>query len=111
MRLRHAALLLVAGWILMVPPDSTVPHSVDPAAPVSRWRHIAEFNTALDCQNAVAALKARNPDIPVLLDPTGELRRFQRRQPADPQLALARVGNATCIASDDPRLTKGEAQP
>ncbi|HKF29248.1 MAG TPA: hypothetical protein VKB29_08455 [Candidatus Binataceae bacterium] len=106
MKIRNAAPLLLTGWILMVPPDSTVPHSVDPAAPMFHWMHIAKFNNASDCQNAVAALNTRNPDIPVPLDPTGELRRFQRRQPADPQLALARVRNATCLASDDPRLTK-----
>jgi hypothetical protein len=106
MKIRHAAPLLLTGWILVVPPDSTVPHSVDPAAPMSRWMQIAAFKTANDCQNAVAALRKRNPDIPVALDPTGELRRFQRRQPDDPQLALARVRNATCIASDDPRLAK-----
>ena len=106
MKIGHAAPLLLIGWILLVPPDSTIPHSVDSAAPISRWRDIAEFDSASDCQTAVAALQKRNPDIPVPLDPTGELRRFQRRQPADPQLALARVGNATCIASDDPRLAK-----
>ena len=105
MKIRHAAPRLLTGWILMIPPDSTVPHSVDPAAPMSRWRHIAEFNNAIDCENAVATLNARNPDIPVPPDPTGELRRFQRRQPADPQLAVARVRDATCIASDHPRLT------
>jgi len=106
MKIRYAAPLLLTGWILMVPPDSTVPRSVDTSAPMSRWRRIVEFNNANDCQNAVATLNKRNPDIPVPLDPTGELRRFQRRQPADPQLALARVRNATCIASDNPRLAK-----
>src|SRR5262245_10010443 len=106
MKIRHAAAVVLTGWILMVPPDSTVPHSVDSEAPISRWRVIAEFDSASDCQTAVAALKTRNPDIPVPLDPTGELRRFQRRQPADPQLALARVRNATCIASDDQRRAK-----
>jgi hypothetical protein len=106
MKIRHAAPLSLTGRILIVPPDSTVPHSVTPAASMSRWRHIAEFNSAIDCQNAVAALEARNPDIPVPLGPTGELRRFQRRQPADPQLAVAWVRNATCIVSDDQPLTQ-----
>jgi hypothetical protein len=106
MKIRHAAPLLVMSWILMVPPDSTVPHSVDAAAPISRWRHVTEFASADDCRRAVVTLQRRNPDFPRQLDPTGELRRFQKRPPDDPQLAHARVHNATCIASDDPRLAR-----
>jgi hypothetical protein len=106
MKIGHAAPLLLMGWILVVPPDSTTPYSVDSDAPLSRWSHIAKFDNAPDCERALAALRKRNPDIPAPLDPTGELRRFQRRQPADPQLALARVQNATCIATDDPRMAK-----
>jgi hypothetical protein len=33
MKICHAAPLLLTGWSLTVPPDSTVPYSVDPAAP------------------------------------------------------------------------------
>ena len=106
MKIGHVAPLLLMGWILLVPPDSTIPHSVDSQASMSRWSHVAEFDNAPACERALATLRKRNPDIPVPLDPTGELRRFQRRQPADPQLALARVNNATCIAADDPRVAK-----
>jgi hypothetical protein len=106
MTIRHTAPLLLMGWILIVPPDSTVPHSVDSSAPISRWSHITEFDNATDCQTAVETLKRRNPEFPRRLDPTGKLRRFQKRQPADPQLAHARVTNATCVAADDPRIAK-----
>jgi hypothetical protein len=106
MKGRHAAALLLMGWILMVPPDSTVPHSVDSAAPLSRWSKIAEFDNEGDCRRGLAALNSKTPDFAAPLDPTGELRRFKKRQPADPQLAHARVSNATCIASDDPRMAK-----
>jgi hypothetical protein len=34
MKIRHAAAPLLMGWILMVPPDSTIPHSVDSAAAI-----------------------------------------------------------------------------
>jgi hypothetical protein len=51
-------------------------------------------------------LQTKNPDFPATLDPTGERRRFKKRQPADPELAHAQVSNATCIASDDPRMAK-----
>lgn len=106
MKIRHAAALLLMGWILMVPPDSTIPHSVDSAAPLSRWREIAEFDNAGDCRKALVTLQTKNPDFPATLDPTGERRGFKKRQPADPELAHARVSNATCIASDDPRMAK-----
>lgn len=103
MKIGHAAPLLLTGWSLMVPPDSTVPHSADPATTTSRWSHIVESAHAIDCRRAaVVALKSKHPEFPAPLDPTSKLTRLNKQQPADPQLAPARVSNATCIAFDDP---------
>jgi hypothetical protein len=103
MKIRHEAPLLPMGWILAVPPDSTVPHSVDPATTTSRWSHLVESAHAIDCRRAaVVALKSKHPEFPAPLDPTSKLTRFNKQQPADPQLAHPRVSNATCIAFDDP---------
>jgi|SRR5208282_1544255 len=103
MRSRHAAALAVVGWYLMVPPDSTVPHSVDSAAPISRWSIITNFESADTCKQALRELQNKNGN-PSKLDFTGRLGRFQQRQGADPELARARVDHATCVATDDPRL-------
>ena len=103
MRFRHAAALALVGWYLMVPPDSTVPHSVDSAAPISRWTIVTNFEGADTCKQVLTELQNKNGD-PAKLDATGRLRRFQKRQPADPELARARVDHAACIAIDDPRL-------
>jgi hypothetical protein len=103
MRSRHAAALALVGWYLMVPPDSTVPHSVDSAAPISRWSIVTDFESAASCTQALRELQNKNGD-PAKLDRTGRLRRFQKRQPADPELARARVDHATCVAASDPQL-------
>jgi rRNA-processing protein FCF1 len=103
MKPRHAAALALAGWYLMVPPDSTVPHSVDLAAPISSWSIVTNFESADTCKQALTELQNRNDD-PAKLDRTGRLRRFQKRQPADPELARARVDHASCVATGDPRL-------
>jgi hypothetical protein len=99
----HAVALALVGWYLMVPPDSTVPHSVDSTAPISRWSIVTDFDSAGNCEQALTELQNKNGD-PTKLDRTGRLRRFQKRQPADPELARARVDHATCVTSDDPRL-------
>jgi hypothetical protein len=103
MNLRHAAAFAMVGWYLIVPPNSTVPHSIDSTAPVSRWTIITKFAGGDSCKQALTELQNKNGD-PANLDATGKLRRFKRRQSADPELGRARVSNAACIASDDPRL-------
>jgi hypothetical protein len=100
---RHAAALALVGWYLMVPPDSTVPHSVDSAAPMSRWSIVTNFESADTCKQALTELQNKNGD-PAKLDATGRLRRFQKREPADLGLARARIDHASCIATGDPRL-------
>jgi hypothetical protein len=56
---RHAAALAFVGWYLMMPPDSIkIPHSVDSAAPLSRWSIVTSFDTSASCEKALAELRA-----------------------------------------------------
>jgi hypothetical protein len=103
MKPHHALAPALVGWYLVVPPDSTVPHSVDSAAPLSRWSVITKFDTADSCKQALTGLQNKNHD-PANPDAVDKLRRFKKRQPADPERARARVNDAACIAGDDPRL-------
>jgi rRNA-processing protein FCF1 len=103
MNLRHAAALALVGWYLMVPPDSAVPHSVDSAAPMSRWSIVTKFESTDTCKQALTELQNKHGD-PAKLDATGRLRRFQKRQPTDPKLARARIDHAACVATGDPQL-------
>jgi hypothetical protein len=44
----HTAIILLGGWILMVPP-------VDGGQlPLSEWHHAESHDTAADCQRAIA---------------------------------------------------------
>ncbi len=102
---RHVAALAFMGWYLMMPPDSTkVPHSVDSAAPLSRWSIVVSFDTSESCEKALADLQSKERD-PIELDTTGKLRRLHKREP-DPALEIARAINSGCVASDDFRLKR-----
>jgi len=94
MKISHAAPLLLLGWYLIVPSYSKALHSVDSAAPKSSWSIVATFGGADACKQAVTELQRRDGD-PAKLDATGKLRRFQKRQSADPKLERLRVLNAT----------------
>jgi hypothetical protein len=79
MKPRHAAALALVGWYLMVPPSEHV------NLPISRWNHIASFDTADKCEaDRVNSEKGNRDD------------------PAKHKLILL----SECIASDDPRLAK-----
>ena len=103
-RRRHLAALTLVGWYLMMPPDSAkIPHEVESSAPLPRWTIVATFDTSEKCEAALAELQSKNRD-PIELDTTGKLRRFQKRQPADPALGTARALSSGCVESDDFRL-------
>jgi hypothetical protein len=79
MKLHHTAALALVGWYLMVPPAEHV------NLPISRWNHIASFDTADKCETDRVNLEKDN-----------------RGNPAKQKLILL----SECIASDDPRLAK-----
>jgi hypothetical protein len=56
MKLRHAAALGVVVWYLMLPPDAAVR---DISIPLAQWSVEGTFDTASDCQEAMASLSQR----------------------------------------------------
>jgi len=88
MKLRHAAVLALIGWYLMVPPLRSTGSSecYDAKVPISQWQRIKAFDTAEQCK--VASKKSA----------------FAHKQHGlDCGLASAWL-DAQCIATDDPRL-------
>jgi hypothetical protein len=86
MNLRHAAVLALVGWSLIMPPLSDDRQLVVKNAPLSRWDTIGTYDTAAACNHELdklAAVVAGNLTQSVL----------QRR-----------VLAGKCIAADDPRL-------
>ncbi len=88
MTLRHAAVLALVGWYLMLPPK-LAPFEVEADAPLSHWTLIASFDTSKECGNYRMA----------------EVMRY-RMNPENKQEAWNEKAYlaALCIATDDPRL-------
>lgn len=85
MKLRHiAALVLVVGWYLFVPPQTRFwwigAQRYDDAAPLNRWTIDRSFDKAQVCEAARLATQEQAGD------------------------AAIRMSHAVCVASDDPRL-------
>jgi hypothetical protein len=99
MRIRHAAVLTLVGWYLMVPPirilgpasDPKTPVEFDRRAPLSEWKILGSFDTAKACYDYPAHLE----------------KLLHRSGPAGAgadEAAKAWFDKAQCIATDDPRL-------
>jgi hypothetical protein len=94
MKTRHAAVLALVGWYLMVPPPvihSSVPVDLD--APLSKWgfflHTIAQPNVS---KALVAFYKLAKTEL--LANPSDERDR----------IGFYQLESSQCIASDDPRL-------
>lgn len=86
---RHAAVLALAGWYLMLPPLAADRPDVDQDAPLSTWKQGSAFDTAKDCEaNLADALKRLNHVHGDMQVPS-----FYHE-----------YEYARCIAVDDPRL-------
>jgi len=89
MKLRHAAVLALVGWYLMVPPwrSAQTAHPIpDSDAPLSKWITEGTFDSAVGCNRyLMSILMSSNPADPA----------FQNK---------LRAQAAKCVASDDPRL-------
>jgi hypothetical protein len=100
-RSRHLAALVLVGWYLMMPPDSSkIPHDVDADVPLSHWIVVTTYDDQDTCENALTGIQNSQTD-PITLDKSGKLKRLDRH---DDALAKARALNAACVASDDIRL-------
>jgi hypothetical protein len=83
---RHAAAFALAGWYLMVPPQTRTwwigAERYDDAAPLTRWTIEQSFDRAELCEAARLANQKQGGD------------------------AASRMSDAVCVASDDPRLAR-----
>jgi|SRR5215469_5708839 len=89
-RLWHAAALAV-GWYLMRPPSVLKPStSATDIPPLGRWHSLHSYASSEACENALA----------------GFLERLKEDASKDPKMQwkVDLMGDAQCIASDDPRL-------
>lgn len=106
MKRRHAAVLVLVGWYLMVPKVFYQPSHgwlvgpyKDNSPDFSAWEQVGSYDTAAECHSAIAAL-----DLEKVWDFTGP---GVRRDPQGLKKALrAAEGRALCIATDDPRLAR-----
>jgi hypothetical protein len=84
MKIRHAAVLALAGWYLMMPPQTRFwwigQQRYDDSASLSRWTIEQSFDKAEACQAARVAGEQRFGDAAVGMD------------------------HAVCVATGDPRL-------
>ncbi len=93
------------GWYLLLPPDN------NPTAGVSkRWEQMGAYDTAKECQNALAERQARTPEEEKELEDyvykklTGQLTaQDEARAKLRGHIRLL-WSYAVCVASDDPRL-------
>jgi hypothetical protein len=98
MTIRHAAALaLLVGWYLMVPPAIPGTGEVNQSAPLSQWTIRRQFPHNQECEAAKARLHQQT-----LADQTqrdAEARRSERNPESHCILC-----NAQCVAEGDPRL-------
>jgi hypothetical protein len=98
MSIRHAAALaLLVGWYLMVPPAIPGTGEVNRSAPLSQWTIRRQFPHNQGCEAAKARLHQQT-----LADQTQRsLRRASASRNPESHCILC---NAQCVAEDDPRL-------
>jgi hypothetical protein len=107
MKARHAAALMLVGWVLLVPGISyqsatnvwTVDGYDEHKKPVySAWENQESYDTAAECQNQLSKLDPT--ESPVMPTAEGAV-----RNPIGLADAVrGSVKQAVCIATDDPRL-------
>jgi hypothetical protein len=98
MKSRHAAVLALVGWYLMIPAPLTAPPSASKVeAPLSSWHKMRTSPTEADCQNYLSGLRAK------VRDPE-----FQAKSTIENGWTWPAFIDfwdaAKCISDDDPRL-------
>ena len=109
MKLRHAAALGLVVWYLMLPPNAAVR---DISIPLAQWSVEGTFDTASDCQEAMASLSQRaesETEMRKLADQEWKKVRPDVNLPYDMRERLIKVvrerlKTMRCVSSDDPRL-------
>jgi hypothetical protein len=105
-RLITAGALLVlaqpalAGWYLMSPP--IVDQVVHNEAPLSQWRSMSSYDTAMECEQDRRTIEA---DLRANPYTSAEGRREHPTEvPLSPEQTMRRIESAQCISDSDPRL-------
>jgi hypothetical protein len=113
---RHAAVLALAGWYLILP-NSLLDGSPDTNAPLSAWTQSGIFDRAADCDRASLKLIQRSKQ---------QLTRFEKQIDSSPkngpqtteaaaalhakysdiEAAAMKALFSQCVSSHDPRLTE-----
>ena len=121
MTLRHAAVLALVGWALMVPPliDSS---GVATQEPLSKWTSLGTFDSAEDCdrgridemtrrERAAEKGEEGQSDRERIHEMTRRERGAEKGEQAETiNQSLLAIQNAECIATDDPRLREKPEQ-
>jgi hypothetical protein len=94
MNLRHAAALALVGWYLMTPPMGK--YGPNEMAPLSRWEHPYTFDSARDCESALAASRK--------CEALGIAAVEVQHGLQDEETPLLLTIDWKCLTSDDPRL-------
>ena len=90
MKSRHAAVLALIGWYLMLPPLGSGSDVYDKGALLSKWRQTSTFDSAEDCQ--------RHRDLYIDM--------YTKRESYDPDAVpnLKLYSAGICVSDDDKRL-------
>jgi hypothetical protein len=91
MNVRHAAALALVGWYLLVPP-STSPYynQHDLWAPVSQWKIVERFETAMACEGYPQEMKEDSGALHGEYDVAPQFKMEGLKKMADMSLAWAR---------------------
>jgi len=90
---RHAAALALVGWYLMEPPFGK--YGPNEMAPLSQWAHPYTFDSARDCESALAAAHVGEASGMAAIEVEYGLQ--------DTKMPLLTI-DWKCVATDDPRL-------
>jgi hypothetical protein len=94
MKCNHlAALLLVAAYLLMPPPDGVARDHfhINFSAPLAKWAEVRRFNSMAACESARQVYRQKPlGGLPTMLESRQE--------------ALAAMRVAKCVSANDPRL-------
>jgi len=105
MNLRHAAALALAGWYLMTPPIESCLGAFSGGSckktPLSKWQIGATRDSLADCEESKAVWIEKGR---MYLGRSDARSRTRGLRMAPDEASYLADTEATCVASDDPRL-------
>jgi hypothetical protein len=101
---RHLIVLSLLGWYLMLPPAAQQPNGLpwpDGKAPISQWTIAESFDQAKACEGQLDKHRKKFQQTYSKISHQFAESEFWSR------FYVAAAGEATCVATDDPRLKVG----